>query len=98
MCSIEVESAAKEGELIKALRAIELEDPTFHVHEDDETGQIVMYGMGELHLEVITQRLKTDFNQDVKLGRYVFEQTLPLGRGNEKKKIKSSSSFGGGSF
>ncbi|HOP40962.1 MAG TPA: elongation factor G, partial [Geobacteraceae bacterium] len=52
-----------------ALEKLQWEDPTFRVREDEETGQTILTGMGELHLEVITDRLARDFGVDVKTGR-----------------------------
>ena len=51
------------------LHALEVEDPTFRVKKDKDTGQIVMTGMGELHLEIIEDRLKKDFGVDVRTGK-----------------------------
>ena len=51
------------------LKALEVEDPTFRVKKDKETGQIVMTGMGELHLEIVEDRLKKDFGIEVRTGK-----------------------------
>src|SRR5262249_38629609 len=45
------------------------EDPTFRVRTDEETGQTIIAGMGELHLEIIVDRLKREFNVDANVGR-----------------------------
>ena len=52
-----------------ALRKLEEEDPTFHVKYDNETGQTIIRGMGELHLEIITDRLKREYGIEVNQGR-----------------------------
>jgi len=52
-----------------ALQRLGEEDPTFQVRTDDETGQTVISGMGELHLEVIVDRLKREFNVEAGVGR-----------------------------
>jgi elongation factor G len=52
-----------------ALRRLEEEDPTFNVRYDNETGQTIIRGMGELHLDIITDRLKREFNIEVNKGR-----------------------------
>ena len=52
-----------------ALRKMEEEDPTFNVRYDDETGQMIIRGMGELHLDIILDRLKREFNIEVNRGR-----------------------------
>jgi elongation factor G len=53
----------------KALKSLSDEDPTFRVRTDEETGQTVISGMGELHLEVIVDRLKREFNVEAAVGR-----------------------------
>jgi elongation factor G len=64
--------------LLPALQKLEWEDPTFHVREDAETGQTVLTGMGELHLEVLTDRLEREFGVRVQTGRpqVVYRETL----------------------
>ena len=53
----------------KALRALTDEDPTLHVATDQETGQTTLAGMGELHLDVIVDRMKREYNVEVRVGR-----------------------------
>ena len=55
--------------LTAGLRKLSEEDPTFTIRIDDETGQTIINGMGELHLEVLTDRLKREFNIDCNRGR-----------------------------
>ena len=55
--------------LPSALEKLQWEDPTFRVREDGETGQTILTGMGELHLEVIADRLSRDFGVGIKTGR-----------------------------
>ena len=55
--------------LSKGLVALADEDPTFRVRTDEESGQTIISGMGELHLEIIVDRLKREFGVDVKVGR-----------------------------
>lgn len=52
-----------------SLRKLEEEDPTFNVHYDNETGQTIMRGMGELHLEIMTDRLKREYGVEVNQGK-----------------------------
>ena len=52
-----------------ALRKLAEEDPTFDVHYDNETGQTIIRGMGELHLEIITDRLKREYGVDISKGK-----------------------------
>jgi len=67
--------------LFPSLVKLQWEDPTFKVHEDTETGQTILTGMGELHLEVLTERLKREFGVHVKTGRpqVVYRETLKKG-------------------
>ncbi|NMC74713.1 MAG: elongation factor G [Geobacteraceae bacterium] len=55
--------------LPSALEKLQWEDPTFRVREDEETGQTILTGMGELHLEIIADRLSRDFGVGIKTGR-----------------------------
>ena len=68
--SLAVEPATQQDKvkLSKGLNALADEDPTFKVHTDEESGQTVISGMGELHLEIIVDRLKREFGVDVKVG------------------------------
>ena len=68
--SLAVEPATQQDKvkLAKGLNALADEDPTFRVHNDEESGQTVISGMGELHLEIIVDRLKREFGVDVKVG------------------------------
>ncbi len=65
--AIEPESAADRKKLAEVLEMLELQDPTFDARESEETGQTIISGMGELHLEIIRNRLLRDFNLNVKV-------------------------------
>jgi elongation factor G len=67
--SIEPRTKADQEKLSVALQRLGEEDPTFQVRTDEETGQTVISGMGELHLEVIVDRLKREFNVEAGVGR-----------------------------
>jgi elongation factor G len=67
--SIEPRTKADQEKLSVALQRLGEEDPTFQVRSDEETGQTVISGMGELHLEVIVDRLKREFNVEAGVGR-----------------------------
>ncbi len=68
---LSVEPATKNDKikLTKGLTALSEEDPTFRAYTDEETSQTIISGMGELHLEIIVDRLKREFGVDVKVGR-----------------------------
>ncbi len=67
--SVEPMSKADQIKLSKGLEALSEEDPTFRVSVDEESGQTIIAGMGELHLEVIVDRLRREFGVEVKVGR-----------------------------
>ncbi|MFL5770123.1 MAG: elongation factor G, partial [Chloroflexota bacterium] len=67
--SIEPKTKVDQEKLSVALQRLGEEDPTFQVRSDEETGQTVISGMGELHLEVIVDRLKREFNVEAAVGR-----------------------------
>lgn len=67
--SIEPKSAADRDKLGEALRALKREDPTFDCKYDPETGQTIISGMGELHLEILEHKLVRDMGVDVRVGR-----------------------------
>lgn len=52
----------------KALARFQREDPTFRVHTDHESGEVIMSGMGELHLEVYAERVRREYGIDCKIG------------------------------
>ncbi|SFM13907.1 elongation factor G [Halanaerobium salsuginis] len=67
--AIEPKSKADQDKLGEALQRLAEEDPTFRVHTDEETGQTIIQGMGELHLEVIVDRLLREFKVDANIGK-----------------------------
>jgi len=67
--AVEPKTKADQDKLSKALFALSEEDPTFRVHSDEETGQTVISGMGELHLEVLVDRMLREFNVDANVGK-----------------------------
>ncbi|MCW8858132.1 MAG: elongation factor G [Deltaproteobacteria bacterium] len=76
--AVEPKTIDDREKLPPALEKLQWEDPTFLVKEDPETGQTLLTGMGELHLEVVVQRLKSDFGVDVQTGRpqVVYRETI----------------------
>jgi len=67
--AIEPKTKADQEKLSKALYALSEEDPTFRVRSDEETGQTVISGMGELHLEVLVDRMLREFSVDANVGK-----------------------------
>jgi elongation factor G len=67
--AIEPKSASQQDRLENALARLTREDPTFKVKTDEETGQMIISGMGELHLEVLTERLLRDFRVEANVGK-----------------------------
>jgi elongation factor G len=67
--AIEPKTKADQDKLSKSLQALAAEDPTFVVKTDEETGQTIISGMGELHLEVIVDRLVREFGVDANIGK-----------------------------
>lgn len=65
--AIEPENAVERKKLADVLEMLKRQDPTFHARESEETGQTIISGMGELHLEVITHRLVRDFGLNVRV-------------------------------
>src|SRR5207302_6786404 len=67
--AVEPKSKADQDKLGAGLQRLTEEDPTFRVHSDEETGQTLIAGMGELHLEIIVDRLKREFSVEANVGR-----------------------------
>ena len=67
--AIEPKTKADQDKLVMALVKLSEEDPTFLVHTDSETGQTIISGMGELHLEVLVDRMKREFKVEANIGR-----------------------------
>jgi elongation factor G len=67
--AIEPKTKADQDKLAQALTRLAEEDPTFRVRSDEETGQTIIAGMGELHLEIIVDRLMREFNVNANVGR-----------------------------
>lgn len=67
--AIEPKTTADQDKMSEALRKLSEEDPTFHVRADQETGQTIISGMGELHLEVLVDRMLREFRVQARVGR-----------------------------
>jgi elongation factor G len=66
---IEPKTRADEEKLGQALSRLQLEDPSFQVRVNEETGQMLLYGMGELHLEILIDRMKREFKTEANVGK-----------------------------
>nr|XP_050865023.1 ribosome-releasing factor 2, mitochondrial isoform X2 [Vespula vulgaris] len=67
-CSIEPPSLSKQVPLEIALQQLGREDPSLRINQDEETGQTVLAGMGELHIEIIKERIRTEYKIDADIG------------------------------
>ncbi|WP_198587290.1 elongation factor G [Glycomyces xiaoerkulensis] len=67
--AIEPKSKADQDKLATAIQRLAEEDPTFRVQTDEETGQTVISGMGELHLDILVDRMKREFNVEANIGK-----------------------------
>jgi elongation factor G len=67
--AIEPKTTADQDKMSEALRKLSEEDPTFHVRTDQDTGQTIISGMGELHLEVLVDRMLREFRVQARVGR-----------------------------
>lgn len=76
--ALEPENSGDIDKLAEVLAKLAEEDPTFRVRVDEETGQTIISGMGELHLEVLTQRLTREFSLNVRVGKpqVVYRETI----------------------
>ena len=94
--AIEPKSKADQEKLGVALQKLAEEDPTFRYKTDAETGQTVISGMGELHLEVLVRRMKDEFNVEANVGRpqVAYRETITQAADCEGKYIKQSGGRG----
>jgi len=97
--AIEPDTKSDEDKLTMALTKLSNEDPTFQVRTDDETGQTIVSGMGELHLEIITDRLIREFNVGCRVGRpqVAYRETITKaapGNGLFKRQTGGRGQFG----
>ena len=67
--AVEPKTKADQEKMSKALQSLAEEDPTFTVRTDEETGQVIIAGMGELHLEVLVDRMMREFKVDASVGK-----------------------------
>ena len=79
--SIEPKTKADQEKMGIALHRLAAEDPSFHLHTDEESGQTIISGMGELHLEIIVDRMKREFGVEANIGRpqVTYRETIRKG-------------------
>lgn len=92
--AVEPKTKADQEKMGIALQRLAEEDPTFRIHTDDETGQTIMSGMGELHLEILVDRMKREFNVEANVGepQVAFRETI---RGTTEAQGKHAKQSGG---
>ncbi len=93
--AIEPKTKADQDKLGTGLQKLAEEDPTFRVHTDDETGQTIIAGMGELHLEIIVDRLRREFKVDANIGRPQVAYREAIKKAAEKVEAKFIRQTGG---
>src|SRR6202000_951094 len=94
--SIEPKTKVDQEKLGTALAKLMQEDPTFRVHTDTDTGQTLISGMGELHLEIITDRLVREFNVGCNVGRpqVAYKEAITLEAEGEGRYIRQTGGRG----
>ncbi len=92
--AVEPKSKADQEKMGIALQRLAEEDPTFRIHTDDETGQTIMSGMGELHLDILIDRMKREFNVEANIGepQVAFRETI---KGTSEVQGKHAKQSGG---
>lgn len=94
--AIEPKTRADQGKLGYALNRLSEEDPTFQIRSDRETGQTIISGMGELHLEIIVDRMKREFGVEARTGQpqVAYKETITQMARGEGKYIRQSGGRG----
>ena len=94
--AVEPKTKGDREKMGEALQRLSEEDPTFQVQSNEETGQTIIKGMGELHLEIICDRLKREFSVETNAGapQIAYRETITKSSGGEGKLIKQSGGRG----
>ncbi len=94
--AIEPKTKADQEKMAIALKKLAEEDPTFRVHTDEESGQTILSGMGELHLDIIIDRMKREFKVEVNVGRpqVAYRETIRKTAEAEGKYVRQSGGRG----
>jgi elongation factor G len=94
--AIEPKSKGDREKLAMALGALSEEDPTFRVYTNEETGQTIIAGMGELHLEILHDRMKREFGVEANVGKpqVAYKETISIPSSAQTKFVKQSGGRG----
>ncbi|MFD2216923.1 elongation factor G [Metabacillus endolithicus] len=94
--SVEPKSKADQDKMTTALQKLQEEDPTFRAHTDPETGQTIIAGMGELHLDILVDRMKREFKVEANVGapQVAYRETFRQGARVEGKFARQSGGRG----
>jgi elongation factor G len=94
--AIEPKSATDQEKLAVSIKKLMQEDPTFKLHVDKDTGQSIISGMGELHLEVLTERLLREFKVNANIGKpqVAYKETITATASGKKKFVKQTGGRG----
>ena len=94
--AVEPKTKADQEKMSIALGKLAQEDPSFRVHTDEESGQTIIQGMGELHLEIIVDRMKREFNVEANVGKpqVAYRETIKTVIEQENKFVRQSGGRG----
>jgi len=94
--AIEPKTRVDQDRLMDALSKISSEDPTFKIGQDDEVGQTIISGMGELHLEIIVDRMMREFKVEANVGRpkVAFRETITASARAEERLVRQTGGHG----
>lgn len=94
--AVEPKTKADQEKMSIALSKLAQEDPSFRVHTDEESGQTIIEGMGELHLEIIVDRMKREFNVEANVGKpqVAYRETIKSSIEQEGKFVRQSGGRG----
>jgi len=94
--SVTLKNQEDSDKLSKALNRFRKEDPTFHVRLDEESGETIISGMGELHLEIYAERIKREYKCEIELGRpkVAYRETITVGTSFNHKHKKQTGGSG----
>lgn len=94
--AVEPKTKADQEKMGVALKKLSEEDPTFRVHTDEESGQTILSGMGELHLDIIVDRMRREFKVEVNVGRpqVAYRETIREAAQAEGKYVRQSGGRG----